>query len=352
MRVDSSREALVTVEPRREGTPGVEPDQEDAVTVGPDRGPRPPRGLARPRWYGAVMKVVRRVHMYLGLLLFPWILMFGTSGMLFNHPEIGRDIGTRELSVAEMSAFTGFEPWDPDAVAQQVVAQLNVGSPARYALDTGARSSFSGWPLLAAPASDGGKHVLILSLSDGSATFSTHAAGPTPAAPAFAGTTIELPGYRMAAVQEQVKELLPKLGIDAPGALRAHPKINPQLRFRMRDADSRSWNVTYNLSTGGLDGRLDGGPGQLRLVELLDMLHKTHHFPVHGGVTWLWALFADITGITLSVWALSGLIMWWQMKPTRVIGALAVAGAVAVAALVMVGTASDIQFGNVEKEGP
>ncbi|WP_437291687.1 PepSY domain-containing protein [Sorangium sp. So ce406] len=298
------------------------------------------------------MKIVRRVHMYLGLLLFPWILMFGISGMLFNHPEIGRDIDRRYLSGEQVSALTGFQPWDPDALARRVVAQLNAGSPAPYTLDEDTSGSFSGWPLLAAPRGDGGRQVVILRLDDGSATVSSHAPEPEAPAPPFAGAAIDLPDHRMAAVQEQMKELLPRMGVEAQGPLRAHPKVAPELRFRMRDAEDRAWNVTYNLGTGRLDGRLDGGPGRPRLVEVLETLHKTHHFPVHGGMTWVWALFADITGLTLAVWALSGLVMWWQMKPTRVIGAAAVAAALALSAVVMSGTASDVLFGNVDKDGP
>ena len=194
--------------------------------------------------------------------------------------------------------------------------------------------------------------MLLISLDDGDATLSTFPPGPGKAPdPPFAGAKIELPEHRMAAVEEQVKELLPRLGVEGAGPLRAHPEVSPELRFRMRDADARAWNVTYDLGSGRLDGRPDDAPAQLRFVELLGNLHKTHHFPVHGGMTWVWALFADITGITLVLWALSGLAMWWQMKPSRVIGAVAIAVAVAVAAVVMSGTASDILFGKVEKGG-
>jgi len=307
--------------------------------------PRPRRG------YGAVMRFIRRLHMYLGLLVFPWVLLFGASGALFNHPEIGRDIERRDLSAAELSTLTGMKPWDPDGIAQKVVAQINAGSSGAYALDPAAPSSFSGWPLLATPSRAGGRHVLIVSLDGGGATFSTHAPAPKSEPPPFAGATIELPEYRMAAVQDQVKELLPKLGVDAEGPLRAHPKVHPELRFRVRDDKNHTWNVVYDLGTGRIDGR-PAGPGQLPFVEVLEKLHTTHHFPVHGGMAWLFALFADITGITLVVWALSGLAMWWQMKPTRVLGALAIAVAVAAAALVMRGTAAEHQFGNVQGDGP
>lgn len=330
----------------------VAPEREDAMTGDAVSRPRSPRGpRPRPR-YGALMKIVRRVHMYLGLLLFPWILLFGISGMLFNHPEIGRDIERRHVSGEQISALTGFQPWDPDALARRVVAQLNAGSSSRYTLDEDTAGSFSGWPIFAAPRGDGGRHVVILRLDDGSASVADHAPEPEAPAPPFAGAAIDLPEHRMAAVQEQLKELLPRLGVDAKGPLRAHPKVAPELRFRVRDAEDRLWNVTYNLGTGRLDGRIEGAAGRPRLVQVLETLHKTHHFPVHGGMAWVWALFADITGLTLVVWALSGLVMWWQMKPTRVIGAAAVAAALALFAVVMSGTAEDVLFGNVEKDGP
>ncbi|WP_437841174.1 PepSY domain-containing protein [Sorangium sp. So ce1153] len=318
----------------------------------PAREPRSAPGRRPRQRYGAAMKVVRRAHMYLGLLVFPWILLFGISGVLFNHPQIGRDFERREISAEQIAALTAFRPWDPDALARQVVEQLNAGSPARYTLDEGTPGSFSGWPELTGSTRDGGRTMLLISLDDGDATLSTFPPGPgKPPDPPFAGAKIDLPEHRMAAVEEQVKELLPGLGVEGAGPLRAHPEVSPELRFRVRDADARAWNVTYDLGSGRLDGRPDDAPAQLRFVELLGNLHKTHHFPVHGGMTWVWALFADITGITLVLWALSGLAMWWQMKPSRVIGAVAIAVAVAVAAVVMSGTASDILFGKVEKGG-
>jgi len=315
-------------------------------TPDPGAAEKPPRRRA---WYGAAMKIVRRTHMYLGLLLFPWILLFGISGMLFNHPEIGRDIEQRTLSPAELSTLTGIGAWNPDTIANKVVEKLNADSPG-YTLETSGPRAFSGWPLFATPGKNGERHVLILRLDKGGGTFSTHAAGPKSEAPPFEGKTVDLPEYKMAALEAQMKDLLPKLGVDAPGPLHAHPEVNPELRFQVRDANGRSWNIVYNLSSGRLDGRPTAAPSKLRFVELLGKLHTTHHFPVHGGITWLWALFADLTGFILVLWALTGLAMWWQMKPTRVLGAGAIVVAVVIAGLVMSGTAADVKFADVEAE--
>ena len=101
-------------------------------------------------------------------------------------------------------------------------------------------------------------------------------------------------------MQEQIKDLLPRMGVDAAGPLRAHPKVSPELRFRMRDADGRAWNVTYNLGTGQLDGRPGGAGGWPRLVEVLETLHKTHHYPVHGGAAWLCDTETSTTFVAVS----------------------------------------------------
>ena len=66
------------------------------VAPSPTRARRRPRG----RWLAKLMKLVRRVHMYTGLLMFPWVLLFGLSGMLFNHPNFGESGSGERLDTA------------------------------------------------------------------------------------------------------------------------------------------------------------------------------------------------------------------------------------------------------------
>jgi hypothetical protein len=65
------------------------------------------------------------------------------------------------------------------------------------------------------------------------------------------------------------------------------------------------------------------------------------------GPLWLWALFEDLLGLTMVFWAASGMLMWWKIKPTRVIGALSFCVALGMAALVMTGTLEHLLFGDV-----
>lgn len=321
--------------------------------------PPPPTATARTsKRYPAVMKVVRRTHMYLGLLLFPWLLVFGVSGMLFNHPEMGEDVTTRELSGEQLRSITGLQATDPKALAEQVVAGLNTarkeGAGAEYRLDPSFDSRFSGFTVLVAPG-DGVNHIMIVDLKDGTgtlATRSTRSKQPRQEAP-FVGETVALPEHDLASVEAKMAPLLTQLGVEAKTALRANPRAAPELRFRMLDAQQKAWNVTYDLGSGRVDGRPADAARVLSVNELLSRLHKQHHYPLDLGFTWVWALFADITGLMIVFWAVSGLFMWWQMKPTRVIGVGAISLALGLGLAFIGGTLAELQFGNVQmRTGP
>jgi hypothetical protein len=164
---------------------------------------------------------------------------------------------------------------------------------------------------------------------------------------------IPLPDVSTKAVEEHLTGLLEARQLDATDALRAHPKIAPELRFRVRDAADTAWNLTYDLGSGTLSGRKSDVLPNLGLTQLLAKLHMTHHFPMAFGALWLWALFADLLGITMVFWAVSGMIMWWQLKQTRLLGIASLAIALGLAAAIIGGTMRHLTFGDVTpKLGP
>ncbi len=289
------------------------------------------------------LRLVRRIHLYLGLLLWPFALFFGITGLSFNHPTIGRGLEVRRLSAATVSRHTGFEGWDAQRIAERLVHDLNADGR-RYHLDLAERPRFSGFPLFAAPAATG-KQVLILNLSDGDATLTER---PDPARVArvpFDGQRLALDDYDLAKLADRLSPLLrdPRLAVEGP--LRPHPEIHPELRFGMSSRDGRPWNVVYDLSTGELSGTPRGASNRGSLAELLESLHKQHHYPPHADATSVWALFADLTAATLILWSLSGLVMWWQMKRLRRAGAIVIAIAIALSLTVVSRTAREVHFG-------
>jgi hypothetical protein len=309
----------------------------------------------RPRRRARFMRVVRRLHMYLGLLLFPWVLFFGISGMLFNHPHVGRPIQTRGLSAEEVRSRTGFAGWKPEDVANAILAQLNQTAGAGvggYTLDPDVAPRFFGFSLFASPAQDGGRYMMILDLEKGRAGVGKR---PPPAQVEKApldGLSISDTPYSTAALSEKFQGLLQALGEHPKGELKPHPEVHPELRFVVRDASGERLHVSYDLTSHTLASRPAQADLGVPLVEIIEKLHTQHHFPTHPGMTLFWAIFADLTGLTLVLWALTGLVMWWQMKPTRVTGAIVIAVALGLAVVVMAGTAEELTFMPPAQGGP
>jgi hypothetical protein len=295
------------------------------------------------------MKLVRRAHMYAGLILLPWILFYGVSGILFNHPNVGEKVQGRPLPPGRLAQLAGFSAWQPASVAGQVVQALNSarGSGAgAYTLDPGFETRFSGPIVLKAPAPEG-QHFVLLDPARAFGVLATRWARPPGERPPFAGLALDLPRFSLATVEASFGGLLATYGLDSSGPLRADRNIAPRLEFRIIDPQGARWNATYSIADGTLSGRRsDQGPS-LGLSQLFAMLHTTHHFPEEVGARWFWAFFQDLLGVVMVFWAVTGLLMWWQMRPTRIAGALSILLALGVAALVIYGTTRDITFGHV-----
>lgn len=293
-------------------------------------------------------RVIRRIHLYAGLLLLPWIFLFGLSGMLFNHPNLGEEVVGRPLARADLGAL---QAWSAQAIAERVVGGLNADG-ARYRLDPEAESELTGFTVLSAPSARG-QHMLLLDMERAEGVLVSRTARQSAEGSRFPKRQVVLPDVSTKAVEQALGDLLRTQNVEALGALRAHPKIAPELRFRVLDAEGARWNVSYDLGSGMVSGRRSDVAPNLGLTQLLSQLHTTHHFPLRFGALWLWALFADLLGITMVFWAVSGLIMWWQLKPTRTLGLVALAIALGLAGIVVGGTAQHLTFGDVAgKLGP
>jgi hypothetical protein len=308
----------------------------------PDEGlgarPSPHAGKTKPQ----LLRLLRRVHLYLGLLLCPFVLLFGITGLSFNHPTVGRGLAVDSVSAGDVARATGFRPWDAAQVASEVVAGLNANG-AGYRLVEPSSARFGGWPLFAAPASHG-KQVVILSLSDGSATITERpeAAAETPTP--FAEAEVRLPARDLKQLAQQLTPLLEERGVAVRGPLTPHPKVHPELAFRLLDGEGRAWNALYDFGTGKLAGKPSAQRRRGALIELLEAVHTQHHYPPHPSATLWWALFADLTAGTLIVWAVTGLTMWWQMRRLRKLGAVVLLAAIGLAVAVIGSTASELSF--------
>jgi len=313
----------------------------------------PPNALfaavRRSKW----LKLARRVHLYAGLVLLPWLMFFGASGLLFNHPNWGERVSAFRLGPERVHQLTGLSPWNLQQVAREVVAKLNASAGQQlYTLDPAFASRLQGTLVLKAPAPNG-QHLLLFNPERAVGIVATRSARPEGDPAPFATTHLDLPEYSLGELEGKLSDILTKTNTPGPAPFKGDPRLSPTLELRLKDQRGQLWNVTYGVGSGKVTGRRADQLPNLGVSQLFAALHMTHHFPMGVGARWFWALFQDLLGVAMVFWGLSGLIMWWQLKATRVIGAISLLSALAIAGVVAYGTANDLLFGDVaQKLGP
>jgi hypothetical protein len=297
-------------------------------------------------------RLTRRVHMFAGLLLLPWLLFFGLSGVLFNHPGIGASVRAERVAPDELRQLGVSAPWEPQASARQVLSALNTAGRGQFVLDASYAPRLVGFTLLSAPAPDG-RYALLLDMTRGAGVLVTREQQKRAEGESFPTTQLSLPELTTRALEQKLHGLIARHKLPVVEELKAHPKIAPELRLRVRDRNGTTWNLSYDTREGTLSGRRSDAFPSLGVAQILASMHTTHHFPLRIGALWFWALFEDLLGLTMVIWSLSGLVMWWQIRRTRLAGMLSIAAALAIAGAVMGGTLSELHFGDVREQlGP
>jgi len=285
---------------------------------------------------GRVLKLVRRVHLYLGLALLPWVLLYGLTAVLFNHASWMGGDPSRTLSAQELAA-AGFDSLpSAERSAERAIELLSAAAPGAAlalvpdsalwlgSIDLNGRTPNGGLRLLADPNGRGG--VLSHAREGNEAS--------APPAPEWTrlrelGDWQSVPAAARSEYVQGARALYASAGvaIEAIGLRRL-----PELRFAV-EQDGR----TYSCDLGA-DGALEVQPaaqvGTWR--ERLLRLHKLHGDPGYAGARRVWSLLVDAMGLAMIAWGLSGVVMWWAIRPTRRIGLLAIgAGCAAMAALAL-----------------
>jgi len=291
-------------------------------------------------------KLVRRAHMYTGLLLLPWVILFGLSGMFFNHgQQFGPMHTVAKWTPDEITRTVGFTTPDARSLAADLIESLNRSAGEnRFVLPDDSSPTLEGSYSYQAN-SDKGRVQVSISSNRGSANILRFPAEKSPSLPPFADAKTAIASFDPHTTGQLAASLLDQAKIDTNGPLEASSRGFAELRLQVETpADGRRWNVVYKLLDGSLSGRaIEEVPGN-DFYSVVTRLHKTHHYPDRRGARWLWTAFADATGITMVFWGISGLIMWWQMKPTRVIGVAGLSVAAVLGVVIFTGTIADHQF--------
>lgn len=279
--------------------------------------PCPPR-VRRPRWRAAsAMKLVRRLHLYSGLALVPFVALYGVTAFLFNHPGAGSEVELRTVSRAELEEH-GRQVLMPLPLELAQLVHAQAAEPG-WALDPQRELRYRGRLALGARAGEV-EHSLALEDPRGAATWSRR---PRPAVPAAEKRTLELPTVRaaLASLEVAARSLWSSEGA-ALSDLRV--RSSPSLEFGLL-VDGEARRASYDLAKGELSVHAAGEERPRSVRSFLLRLHTAHGYPAEPGARSAWAFVVDLLAAALALWAVTGVLMWWQMRLLRRAGLFSLA---------------------------
>lgn len=300
--------------------------------------PKPFRRPLRKR----VMHLVRRGHLYMGLFLFPWAVLYGVTAFLFNHPTAFSDAPSVSFGAAALKGTPLEALPSPSEQAEQVVKALNEKQKPATPYKVAGEAKYAREFAFATAKGDGQTINVLFDVKNGGGTvratvvrekkepekapFATGSGGPQPKGGGRGGGGPKGPraeggaGIKLAdPLHERVKAAVPAV-LAHTGFTASDITVTsvPDVTFPV-EADGRTWTASYNALTGGVTGTpADTKPeSELSVRRFLTRLHLAHGYPGEANGKWFWALVVDAMAFTMCFWGLSGIVMWWQIKATR-----------------------------------
>lgn len=266
------------------------------------------------------MHWIRRLHLYSGLCMFPWVILYGATALLFNHPGAFPDQQQTSFGVAEIQGTPLETLPPPDELARKVVAALESRTNPTPAAESSFRlpeqheAAFNRDSVFARMNVDGNQHFIRVAVLDGTGQVSTRASASQSVKAPFAQRGLTVTDTPADLVKAALPEVLARRGLPA-GEVTVNS--SPDLTFVM-DADGKRWRVTYNTLNGEIAGRpIEDAKDTLTTRSFLLRLHLAHGFPGSVSSRWFWAIAVDAMFVSMIFWGLSGLLMFWQIKAVR-----------------------------------
>jgi len=293
-----------------------------------------------------VMMWIRRIHLFSGLFMLPWVLLYGFTAMLFNHSTWFSDsqIESLSLDAKQLNRL----PVSKN-IAQQVVSSLAAeGVDVELCDSPNAEFTRSA---VATYEDDDASTNLVIDLNSGSAyqrirrrseSNKTAEIGgkenqskPKSLAKGIAihldaGDSLDATDLVEAVSRKQqtkpVKiQSIPTLEFDAiVNGERKRLRFSQQSQRRpggnQKAAPSNDTNVLNPSAIKGTVSSIGDNPREMSWRSYLLRLHLAHGYPVTRNARYWWAYAVDAMFISMVFWGVSGVFMWWQIKRTRFIG--------------------------------
>lgn len=291
-------------------------DTDDAQSVPVGEGRRTNR-------YNRAMRWVRRFHMYLGLFMFPWILLYGITGFLLNHPGAFPDhevqkVTEEKLSDAGLNKLPKAQDYAQklfDIIVKDDRGKLDgykfVGpESARYRHQANMNTTRSGkrYNLSVNPVEQKGL-LHIRPMEQGRQT------------PLGSMWSLNFDDPARMQLQQSAINVLKELGVVTDAV---NMQWGPVIEFDISKGDE-TWTVIYNIGNRNLLAKpRKGWPGITSVRQYLLRLHFAHTFPAEISTRTFWAVMVDAMALVMVLWACTGFLMWWQRRSVRLTGAIVI----------------------------
>jgi hypothetical protein len=264
--------------------------------------------------------IIRRIHLYSGIFLLPWVLMYGITGAMYNHLGLFPRIQIQPVD-PQASVEAGLKEFpDANELAEQVVEAIQKNADSsRIKLSENAQAEFTN-EISFEVKQDGLQHVVYINPV-------THESwiGTMPKNDEDPETLLpEIRNVKLSPdPQEAAKKAAASL-LDGAGLLKGkepQPFGWTKLNF-LATVDDQPARITYDLKDGHVDINRFTGEDGMPLRHFFLRMHTSHgQSPTWNGRSF-WSLAVDTMAIAMVFWGISGIIMWWQIKRTRWIGAV------------------------------
>lgn len=326
-----------------QSTSSVEPDAPESLEATEKQQPTVRRKSKAAKSWNSTMKLVRRIHLYSGLFMFPWVLLYGVTGMFFNHPRWFTGDNVQTFVAAEVSENELAQLPDPDSLAKSIVASINQQlaetKDSQVVLTSLRPPQYSG-DLTYTVNTEDVSHTVSINPVTGDGEIRTTNAEPETAEPVekpdpLAGIRrVEIDGNPLVLAQNAVPGVLDQLGL--PSAQANTGRRAASLTFSA-DVDGAPVAIVYNLGNGFISTTPEDAELPMTSKSFLQRLHLSRGFAPHWNLKTLWGLMVDMMFLSMVFWGLSGLLMWWQIKRTRLLGGGFIIASLAITAFFIVG---------------
>ena len=277
------------------------------------------------------LKTLRRIHLYSGLALLPWVLLYGVTAFLFNHPTVGSTWSSRDLEAGDYGKDVTL--LSPDQVADRAVAALADSDEdedrAGITLRRVGPANFSRKAFFNVE-TETEEYRVDYALDSAESRIRNRPRTSHSETPPFAADHLLDPPPLDAWLPE-VKATLASAGVPTDG-LRA--RSVPAVEFEV-EHDGRRWLARLDPKSGDLTGTaLDEPNESMHWRSFLLRLHLSHGFGSSSSARFFWAIVVDVMFAAMVFWGLSGVLMWIQIRRTRAVGlAILILSAVAASLL-------------------